>query len=173
MIVRTKFMSTGRLVVVTCRVDFRIPGIPHSTVEQVETNRQETLRRLIEQFENHPNRNMLLKDFEKSEEINHFSQESKDLITEIGNTEILEFYENSSKRQCSDCAAYSEIVIVYCTCGKCMQLTDKNRQYNKDYDKDGYDTLSIPGYVMKKNQSRCPGHGPSMRQTSIKRHVIC
>ena len=36
---------------------------------------------------------MLLKDFEKSEEINHFSQESKDLITEMGNNEIFEFYE--------------------------------------------------------------------------------
>ena len=62
------------------RVDFRVPGIPHSTVQQVETNCEETVRRLIEQFENHQNRNMLLMDFEKSEEINHFSQESKDLI---------------------------------------------------------------------------------------------
>ena len=41
---------------VTCsssRLDFRIPGIPHSTVEKVETNRKEKVRRLIEQFENH------------------------------------------------------------------------------------------------------------------------
>ena len=41
---------------VTCsssRVDFRIPGIPHSTVEKVETKRKEKVRRLIEQFENH------------------------------------------------------------------------------------------------------------------------
>ena len=44
------------------RADFRIPGIPHSTAEQVETNRKETVRRLVEQFEHHPNRNMLLKD---------------------------------------------------------------------------------------------------------------
>ena len=35
------------------RVDFRIPGVPHSAVEQVETNRKETVRRLIGQFENH------------------------------------------------------------------------------------------------------------------------
>ena len=35
------------------RADFRIPGIPHSTVEKVETNRKEKVRRLIEQFENH------------------------------------------------------------------------------------------------------------------------
>ena len=39
-------------------VDFRILGIPHSAVEQVEANR------LFEQFESHPNRHMLLKDFE-------------------------------------------------------------------------------------------------------------
>ena len=55
-------------------VDFRIPGIPHSAVEQVETNRKEKVRRLIEQFESHPNRNMLLKDCKESEEINHLSQ---------------------------------------------------------------------------------------------------
>ena len=58
---------------------------------------------------------MLLKEFEKSEEINHFSQDSMDLITEMGNNEIFEFYETSSKRQCPDCAAYWVIGIVYCT----------------------------------------------------------
>ena len=42
------------------RVDFRIPGISHSTVEQVETNRKETNKPLLEQFESHTNRNMLL-----------------------------------------------------------------------------------------------------------------
>ena len=94
------------------RVDFRVPGIPHSTVEQVEINRKETVRRFVEQFENHPNWIMLLKDFEKSKEINHFSQEPKDLITEMGNTEIFEFYETSSKRQCPDCSLYWEIGIV-------------------------------------------------------------
>ena len=54
MIVRAKSISTG---------------IPHSIVEQVETHRKETVSRLVKQFENHPNRNMLPQDFEKSEEI--------------------------------------------------------------------------------------------------------
>ena len=103
---------------------------------------------------------MLLNDFEKSEEINHFSQESKDLITEMGYNEIFEFYETSSKRRCPDCALYREIGIVHCTCGKCMQPTAMNRQYNKDR----YDSLSSPGHVIKKNQSRGPRHGQSMRQ---------
>ena len=35
------------------RVDCGNPGIPHSTVELMGTNRKETVRRLIEQFENH------------------------------------------------------------------------------------------------------------------------
>ena len=80
--------------------------IPRSTFEQVDTNRKETVKRLINQFENHPNRDVLLQDFEKAEEINPFSEESKDLITDMGNTEIFELYETSSKRQCLDCALY-------------------------------------------------------------------
>ena len=41
-----------------------------------------------------------------------------------------------------------------------MQPTAMNRQYNKDR----YDSMSIPGYVIKKNQSRGPRHGQSIRQ---------
>ena len=42
----------------TCRgdVDYRIPGIRHSTVQKDDWNREETVKRLIQQFENHPNR---------------------------------------------------------------------------------------------------------------------
>ena len=54
-----------------------------------------------------------------------------------------------------------EFGIVYCTCGKCTQPTEKSRQHNKDR----YDSLSIPGYEIKKNQSRGPRHVQSMRQT--------
>ena len=88
---------------------------------------------------------MLLKNYKKSEEINHFSLDSKDLITEMGDNEIFEFYETSSKRQCPDCAACLENCIVYRTCGQCMQPLERNRQLNKDR----FDSLSIPGYVIK------------------------
>ena len=71
-------------------------------------------------------------DYKKSEEMNHVSRESKDLNTEMGNTELFEFYETSSKRQCPDCASYWKFGIVYCTCGKCLQPTAMNRQNNKD-----------------------------------------
>ena len=55
----------------------------------------------MEQFDNHPNWSMLLMDYKKAEEINHVSRESKDLITEMGNTEIW---------QCPDCASYWNLV---------------------------------------------------------------
>ena len=151
------------------RVDFRIPGIPHSEVEQVESNRKEKFRQLIEQFESHPNRNMFFMDFKKSEEINHFSRESKDLITEMGNNEIFEFCETSSRRQCSDCALYWEIGVVYCTCGKCLQPTAMNRQYNKDR----FDSLSIPGYVIRRTNLEVLGMVNHCVKQCVTKHVIC
>ena len=58
-------------------VDKRIPGIPHSTVQQQDTNRKETVKKLIQQFENHPNKESFLQDLNKTENINKFSEESK------------------------------------------------------------------------------------------------
>ena len=90
----------------TCRgnVDYRISGIPHSTVQKEDSNRKETVKRLIQQFENHPNRNCCCKTFNKIEEINPFSKDSKDWITDMGNTEYFELCDTSSKIQCPDCA---------------------------------------------------------------------
>ena len=44
-----------------------------------------------------------------------------------------------------------------------MQSTAMNRQYNKDR----IDSLSIPGYVIKKNQSRGPRHGQSNASNNV------
>ena len=52
-----------------------------------------------------------------------------------------------------------EVGIVYCTCDKCMQPSERNRQLTKAR----YDVLSIPSYV-KKKPTRGARHGPSMRQ---------
>ena len=50
-------------------VDLRIPGIPHSTVQQQDTNRRETVKKLIQKFENHPNKEFFLQDLKKTEEV--------------------------------------------------------------------------------------------------------
>ena len=86
-------------------VDYRIPGIPHSTVQQQDTNRKETVKKLIQQFGNHPNKESFLQDLNKTEMKKAFSEKSKKLIADMGNTEIFEFCETSSKKQCTDCAS--------------------------------------------------------------------
>ena len=66
----------------TCRgtVDYRIQGKLRSTVKEEGTNRKETVKRLIQRVENHPNRDSLIKDLNETEEFNPFSEESKELI---------------------------------------------------------------------------------------------
>ena len=53
-------------------VGYRIPGIPHSAVQQQDTNRTETVTKLIQQLENHPKKESILQDLNKTEEINTF-----------------------------------------------------------------------------------------------------
>ena len=118
----------------TCRgnVDYRIPSIPHSTVQKEDTNRKETVKRLIQQFENHPCHDSLIEDLNKTEEFNPFSEKSKELITSMGNTEHFELCEISSKIQCPDCALYWEAGIIHCICGKGLQPAERNRQLNNE-----------------------------------------
>ena len=111
--------------------------------------------------ENHPNRVSMIKDLNRTEEFNPFSEESKELITDIGNTGILELYETSCEIQCPDSAFYWEAGIVCCTGGTCMHPTERHRQMNKER----FDVLSIPGSVIKKIPSHGARHGPSVRQT--------
>ena len=37
-------------------VDYRIPGVPLSAVEQQDTHREDKVKKLIENFENHSNK---------------------------------------------------------------------------------------------------------------------
>ena len=85
----------------TCRgnVDYTIQGIPHSAVLKEDSNRKETVKRLIQQFENHPICDSLLEDLSKTEEFNPFSEKSKELITSMGDTEYFKLCESSSKIQ--------------------------------------------------------------------------
>ena len=60
--------------------DFRIQGLPQSTVQKEDDVRRETVRRPVHQFETHPNRELLIPDLDKNPKFNLFSEESKELI---------------------------------------------------------------------------------------------
>ena len=140
-------------------VDCRTPGVPLSAVEQQDTTRENKVKKLIEKFENHKQKESFLQDLSQTQKINKFSRESQDLIADLNNTEIFELCENSSKQQCPDCNAYWAIGIIYCRCERNM----KSSQSPTEFDQNNRDVTSILGYVIK-NSSRGAKHGPSERQ---------
>ena len=95
-------------------MDFKIPGLPHSTVKQLQSA---SVRDLIRKIENHPNRHALQRDPQQSQSFNPFSQESKQMIHEVGNIELCELLDTEPKTQCKVCLSCWDIGIVYCTCG--------------------------------------------------------
>ena len=133
-------------------VDQIIPGMPLTTVEQQDTTRENKVKKLIERFENHQHKESFIQDLSQTRKINKFSEQSKDLIADLNNTEIFELSGNSSKQQCLECNAYWELGIICCSCGRNMKST----RSPTEFDQNNRDVTSIPGCVIKKKQqSRC------------------
>ena len=95
-------------------IDFNIPGLPHSTVKQLHGA---SVRQLIQKIENHPHRHALQRDLQQSQSFNPFSQESKQMIHEVGNIELCELLDTEPNAQCKVCLSYWDVGIVCCTCG--------------------------------------------------------
>ena len=77
----------------TCRghVDCRIQGIPPAMDQKKDIDRQRNRKKTGSTVrESHPNRESYIKDLNKTEEFNPFSEKSKKLITSMGNTEYFE-----------------------------------------------------------------------------------
>ena len=84
-------------------MDFNIPGLPHSTVKQLQCG---SVRELIQKIENDPNRHALQKDLQQNQSLNPFSQESKEMIHEVGNIELCVLLDMEPKAQCKVCLSY-------------------------------------------------------------------
>ena len=131
-------------------IDFNIPGVPHSTVKQLPGA---SVRDLIQKIENHPNRHALQRDLQQSQSFNPFSQESKQMIHEVGNIELCELLDMEPKAQCKVCLSYWDVGIVYCTCGHFLR---NGTEENKKFVQYTMDLLSIPNYYIK--NGRPHGH---------------
>ena len=134
-------------------VDYRIPGLPLSTVEQHDTTRENKAKKLIEKFEKHQHKESFF--LSQTQKINQSSKESQELIADLNNTEIFELCENSSKQQCPDSNAYWEIGKIFCSCGRNM----KSLRSPTEFDQNNRDVTSIPGYAIEKNRKRGVQHG--------------
>ena len=127
-------------------MDFKIPGLPHSAVNQLQSA---SVRELIQKIENHPNRHALQRNLQQSQSLNPFSQESKQMIHEVGNIELWELLDVEPKTQCKVYLSYWDIGIVYCTCGHFLRT---GTEENKKFVQYTMDLLSIPNYYIKKGR---------------------
>ena len=127
-------------------MDFRIPGLPHSVVKHAQST---SVRELIQQIENHPDRHSLQQDPRQNQTYNPFSPESRKMIQDVGNIALCELLETEPKTQCKACLSYWSIGIVYCTCGHFLhQETAVSRKFVKF----SMDLLSVLEYVIKKER---------------------
>ena len=68
-------------------IDFNISGVPNAIVKRSHSI---NVHNLIQQIENHPQRQALQSDLQQHRAVNPFSKESKDAIMAAGNTELCE-----------------------------------------------------------------------------------
>ena len=127
-------------------MDFKIPGLPHSIVKQLQNA---SVRQLIQKIENHPNRHALQRDLQQNQSLNPFSPESMKMIQEVGNIELCELLETEPKTQCQVCLSYWDIGIVYCTCEHFLR---KGREENQVFIQYTMDLPSFLDYYIKKGR---------------------
>ena len=131
-----------------------------STVTLQDARRQNNVTELIEMFEKHEHKGQFLEDMSQKQKINSFSEESQKLLVDMNHTEIFELCENSAKLQCHDSQVFSEIGIIYFSCGRNLKYSRSPTTTQKT----NCDFTSIPDFVVKKNSSRGPKRDASERQ---------
>ena len=75
-------------------IDFRVSGLPHAVVTEAENFRYPEL---VKKIESHPHREALQADLQQNNVYNPFSNNSKEMIRELGNVELFELFETTPK----------------------------------------------------------------------------
>ena len=143
-------------------IDFRVSGLPHAVVEQVENFRA---RELVKKIESDPHRLALQADLKQNNTFNPLSEKAKAMIRDMGNVELCEFCETIPKVQCSQCLLYWNHGIVHCICGHLMRENTSSKHFHQWR----LDAFSIENYVIKKGRPRGSRHG---RTEAQKEHFI-
>ena len=127
-------------------IAFNISGVPNAMVKR---SHGINVHNLIQQIENHPQRQALQSDLQQHQAFNPFSEESKDAITAAGNTELCEIVDVEPKSQCRACLTYWDAGIIHRSCGHFLRddTTD-----NKKYISSVLDLFSIPNFYIRKGR---------------------
>ena len=127
-------------------IDFNISSVPNAMVKRSHSI---NVHNLIQQIENHPQRQALQSDLQQHRAFNPFSKDTKDAIMAAGNTELCEIVDVEPKSQCRACLTYWSAGIVYCTCGHLMK---DDTTENKKYITSVLDLFSIPNFYIRKGR---------------------
>ena len=152
-------------------IDFNISGVPNAMVKR---SHDINIHNLIQQIENHPQRQALQSDLQQHRAFNPFSKESKYAITAAGNTELCEIVDVQPKSQCRACLTHWSAGIGYCTCGHHMK---DDTTENKKYISSVLDLFSIPNFYIRKGRHMVTSTGRNLvaknatRQINSKRSV--
>ena len=138
-------------------IDFRVPGLSHAVVKEAESF---SVQELVKKIESHPHREALQADLQQNNVYSPFSNNSKEMIRELGNVELFELCETVPKVQCSHCLLFCNQGIIYCNCGQFLVESESRRKFNKLR----LDALSIPHYVTKKGRCHGARHGKTEEQ---------
>ena len=136
-------------------IDFNISGVPNAMVKRSHGINSHNL---IQQIENHPQREALQSDLEQHRAFNPFSEQSKDAIMAAGNTELCEIVDVEPKSQCRACLKHWNAGIVYCTCG---HLMEDDTTENKKYISSVLDLFSIQNFYIRKGRPHGHRYGES------------
>ena len=119
-----------------------------------------SVQELVKKIESRPHREALQADLQQNNVYNPFSNNSKEMICELGNVELFELCETVPKVQCSQCLLRWNQGIIYCTCGQFLVESETRRKFNKLR----LDALSIPHCVIKKGRCHGARHGTTEEQ---------
>ena len=121
---------------------------------------------MIQQFENHPNRNLLVQDFNKTEEVDPLGEESKDLIGQYGDLRApRDFFEETMLGLRFVLGSWHRVLHM-------RQMPAAYRKESTDEQRKIRRVVNPWLCHQKKNPSWCR-HGPSMRRPCTSKHKIC
>ena len=95
-------------------IDFRVSGLPHAVVKQAENFR------VLEEDQ---------ADLQQKNVHNPCSNNSKEMIRELGNVELFELCETIPIVQCSECLLYWNQGVIYCTCGHLLVESESSQTF--------------------------------------------
>ena len=139
-----------------------ISGVPNAMVKRSDGI---NVHNLIQQIENHPQRQALQSDLQQHRAFNPFSKESKDPTTSAGNTELCEIVDVDPKSQCRACLTYWDVGIVYCTCGHFLRDDTTEKKYISSV----LDLFAILNFYIKKGRPN--GHKYEKKEDCKKVHT--